>query len=507
MDFTKLKADILRKSKERAEGVKHMFNQTEVLNSSISEIIPHKAVSNGTFIWVIPYCLQFPFDPIDVTNTAFHAENTYTVPADPTDFIISLKQLMREDVELHKRYASYIGKTSDGYDISTDTITADDMEIFNNFKVPVQLSRETQKVRTAEAGQFGREFATELDKDADGNITPDCANMLQARLLNLEQEIIREKTAEYLKDKDRSNLSKDESEGLKTIRQSKAISYPRKSGIMLFLEWNCDQKNQTLKDISPSVNLKDNLRYINCNTDLLKKIMKKVGKKKDKNMSYLILKVTYGDGKGADKPEKIALAESKDFEYIEVTTYDELVEKKKAGKLDKDPGEDPRPYYKLLLDEEFDDLIMKFNTEGLDGVYEKLVKKNVYKFRPIKDEMLKSLFYTRMHEIEKYICKEIFDENIDIIEVCNEVVARRLKIERDNDTLHSSLTKIISSDEEALQLLNQANELDIEEAKGLPTTEQDSFSEEVKATVQPEEAKSSALQDLIPEDDDDELNV
>lgn len=475
MDFTKLKQDILRKANEKNSGAKQMFNQHEILNSAVDEIEAHKQVANGTFIWVIPYCLQFPFNPIDVDDTTFSAENTYTVPGDPVDFILSLKKILREDESLRALYAGYIGKTADGYDVSTDEITSMDREIFNNFKVPVQLSLDTQKVRTKEAGQYGREFVTELKKDSDGNILPESEALLQARLLDFEQAIVREKLAEYLGDKDRSNLTQDQKDQMTTIRQSKAISYPKKSGIMFVLEYACDQKTQSLKEEPNSINLIDNLKYVNCNVDLLKKIMKRVGKKKDSSMSYLLVQVSYGDGKGSDKPEKIAIADSREFEYIDASTVEDIEDAKKSGSKDK--GSDPRPYYEVNLGEEFDKLFSDFNTKGLEGDYERLAKKNVYKFRPLKDEMLRSLFYVRMQECENYVCEDIFNDFIDIIEACNEVTARKLKQKKDEGKLPVSLTKVISTDEESMRLLKEAEVLEKEQSGNFAKTEEDSFTD------------------------------
>lgn len=502
MDITALKNDILRRAQEQKQGVKTMFNQSEILNSSVDEVQPHKAKDYATFIWAIPYCLQFPFNPIDPSDITFNAENTYTAPADPVEVIKGIKEAMRENKELHKMYAGYIGISSDGYDISTDEITENDRMIFSNFKKPVQLSLDTQKITTTEAGQYGREFVTELEKDSEGNIKEDFEGHIQARLLNLEQAIVSEKTAEYLLDKDRSNLSKDEKENLNTIRRSKAISYPRKSGIMFLLEWECDAKNQVLKDMKASSNLMDNLRYINCNTDFLKKIMKRVGKKKDRNMSYLLLKVTYGTGKGGDKPEKIALAESREYEYIDERTFEDYMELKESGELKKDPGEDPRPYYRDEFGEDgdFNKIFFEFNNKGLEGEYVKLAKRNVYKFRPIKNEMIKQLFYTRMSEIQKYITEDIFNDFIDLIDMCNEVVGKKLKEIKLAGKLPVSKAKIVSTDEEAAKLLEKANEIDKIEAANYAESEAEAVTDE-----NVDEGKT--IGDLVPDSEKEPGNL
>jgi len=499
MNLQELLKDIKKQATED-KSVK-LFNQNEILNSGAVDIQRHTAAANATHIWIVPMMLQFPFNPLDLMDQTYSQENPYSAPGDPENVIILLKQAMREDDDLHKAYASYIGKTPDEYDISEDILTENDLAIFRKFRAPAQLSRDTQKVRTDDAGQYGKEFLSRVVKNEDG-IDDSSKAEISVRLLDLETEICNEKMAEYLADKKRSSLTNDEKEALTSLRRTKQITYPRKSGILLFLQYDCDTNKEQLKEPKAYADLNDILYYVNCNEELLGKVYKKINKKKDSNISYIMLKVSYGDGKSKDQNVGIALAKSRDFEFVDCATKEDVL----AGIIDEDIKEDPRPLYKKDLDITFDDTFREFNQKGLEGNYSKIASKAIFKFRPIKTEVLIALFKNRIPQLVPYITETIFDRFIDLFEIVNKDIAEMLTEKKRAKKLPPSFQDtLLNLDDGAEQAkkLDKANKLEVDESKGYEIGEEDVN----EKGLDPEEVETKSIGDMVGGTEDEDFNV
>lgn len=450
---------LLRMAKEQRENPTTMHNQNQLMNGFSGPLERHEMKPLKTSVWVIPKELQFPFNPIEPADESFNTKNRFRVTCAPTDFVIALKQQMREDAELHKYYAKLLGVTPDEYDISTDTVTAMDFKLFNSYTVPLHLSSDTQKFKTADCGKFGMERLSPLERDNEGNlIEPE--KYIAGKLLLLENAIRSEKIAEfYLKvDEDKTQLSSDNKDRLDTIKKSTKVTYPKKSGVLLFIEYAC-KKDSEGEDILEPVKNKETLdgmyRYINCNPEELKKISKKLGKKKtDKFLDYITLKVSYGDGVAtSDQSAELVLYNSREYEGIDFA--------KPVNQVTEDEPqstEDPAILYSSI--EAFNELVIKDINDGLEGKYDALAKKNIWKFRRITDSELLALYQTRVNEISDYITDRVYNEHFDIIELANPTVAAEIKKKADAKQLPVSYTQVVVTNPSMIEAQANLESLD-----------------------------------------------
>lgn len=439
--------DILKAVQEQKEnGAKTMHNQTEIMAGSVGQLAKHEMKPFKTTVCIFPKEIQTPFNPVDPTDTAFNSVHKFVVKGSPTAFVKALKTEMQANADLHEYYAKLAGKTTEEYDISNaEVITEDDFKLFNKFTVPSHFSAETQKIKTAEAGTYGMERLSPLEKDEDGALT-NADQYLFGRLFLLEREIRNEKVAEYLSKNKKDSLTSDQKDQLKAIRSSAQISYPKKSGIAVFLELEGTVDKETeeivLNPIKSGANLDEYLRYYNCNTDELKKLCKKIGKKKiDKYLDYIILKIEYGDGNDPKTTMELALYNSREYSGIEFGS-----------------SEDPHKLYDT--DEEFDNIITTYFDEGLTGKFEKMIKRNVFKFRPISDNDLRELYVSRLGEIMPFVTAATLTEFGDVIESVSPVVKQKLDKMAENNQLRVSAKQLITSNDVLQEVGTTIDKLD-----------------------------------------------
>lgn len=442
MDIT----SILRSIKEQSEeGFKTMYNQKEMLDSVVEDLNKHEMKKNGIFLWALPMQLQFPFNPLDPVDISFNSKNQFIVEGAPTEFIKILKEEMNSNLELKEMYSKLGGMTADEYDTSNpEEETAQDRAVFSKYRFPVAPSRDVQRITTEDAGQYGQEKVTPLIKDKEGVIVDECQDMLLNRFLLLEQAVRREKFAEWkLENPDSTTLSSDAKDKRKSIKNSTKISYPRKSGVLLVYEFDCDAKAEKLMPVNSS-DLGDYLKYLNCGLETLKKLQRRVGRKGDTKLNYMILKVNYGDGKG-DKSEELNLYSSREYEPV-VPSIDEDMDI-------------------TLLIEDFDEKMKEAVSAGLQGGYAKVADRGVYKFSNFSDSEVLGLFYTRMEEIKPYIYKELFLEHSELIQMTNIEVYKELEELESQGKLGVSLTKVKNAVFLDVKSLDELDEEDIESAK------------------------------------------
>lgn len=444
-------SSILRSIKEQTEeGFKTMYNQKEMIDSVVEDLNRHEMKKNGIFLWALPMQMQFPFNPIDPTDTTFNSDRMFIVEGAPSEFLKVLKGVMNEDAELKKVYAKLGGFTVDEYDTSSvEEETEQDMAIFAQYRFPVVPSRETQKIKTADAGKYGQEKVTPLIKDEEGVIIDECQDMLLNRFLLLEQAVRREKFAEWkLDNPDSTTLSSDAKDKRTSIKQSMQITYPRKSGVLLAYEFPCDVKKEVLEPIT-SDELGDYLTYLNCGLETLKKIQRRVGRRGDKKLDYIQLKVVYGDGKG-DKTEELNLYSSREYEFI--SSDDEELD--------------------LVINfKDFEEKIAEAVNVGLQGGYAKVADRGVFKFHRFSDAEVLGYFFTRMQDIKPYVCKEIFLEHGPLIQMTNIETYKELDELDKQGKLNISLTKVKNAELLDIASLSELDEEDTEEAKDNLDTE------------------------------------
>lgn len=448
MDFSQITKSIMNQ-KEAKGG---MFKQAVVVNRPSGKLERHKQAKLGAFTWIIPKQYQFPFNPVDPSDVTYNTERPFVVEASCTEFIIAMKQGMREDSTLHEFYARMLGKTADEYDISSSEVTADDFKIFNPFWYPVRPSRLVQKYTLSSFGQFGRENVSLVEFNEDGG----CSNpeLLSWQLLQLEDAIVAEKTAEYLlsKNKDKNSLSADDKTAIRGYRESRQISYPYDSGVMLMYEFEGDAEKESVNAVTSNEDIEDHLRYINCGGDFMKKILKRKGKKADKHTDFIELWVTYGDGKAtSDKSAELALSDSREYSEVDEdkTVLDKIDEaKEKLGKL---------------------------IHEGLQGSYVALCKKYVYKFHILADDVLLEAYHDRVAEIKKYVTDKVFNKFIGIIEKANLDVAEELRLENSNGTLQKSFIDLEEIDPLLIKDEEDSTKVSEEEANALDSSTGDTM--------------------------------
>lgn len=440
MDFSQITKSIMQQKEVKSS----MFNQAAIVNRPSGKLTKHKQAKLAAFSWLIPKQYQLPFNPIDPLDTNYSTEKPYVVEAGCSEFIKGLKQGMRVDAKLHEFYARAIGKTVEEYDISSDEVTADDFKIFNPYWYPVRPSRPVQKYTLSAFGQYGQERVSLIEFDEESN----CVNpeLLSWQLLELEQAIVAEKTAEYIlnKNKDKNSLSADDKKTITGFKDSRRISYPYDSGVMLMYEFEGDADNECLVALAGNEDLEDHLRYINCGGDFMKKILKRKGKKADKYFDFIEVWVTYGDGKAtSDKSADLALSDSR--EYSETNEDTSILTK-------------------------VDDAEAKFSKlihEGLLGSYVALCKKGVWKFHHMADATLLEAYHERVAEIRKYITDKVFNKFIGIIEQANLDIADELRAEAKAGSLQKSYLDLqeidpltIAEDAQGAQSEEEADALD-----------------------------------------------
>ena len=435
-------ADIAKSiAEQKANKGKSMYNQSEILNNATGDLERHKMEKLGTYVWLVPKQLQLPFNPLELEDPTFNTNNPYIVPTTPEKAIIALKQVMRENKELHSYIAKLGGLKEESYDVSEDVVTDVDFKIFNPFNSVLQQSLQTQKYEFADFGQYGTERLTLLEIDDEGQFSAKSEGMLSYQLLMLERDIVNEKVAEYLLKKSKSSLSKDEKEQITAIKRSSQVKWPKLSGVLMFLEYVADTEKEELLPIDEPTNLESKLRYINCSGELLKKILKRKGKRADKSINYLELKVTYGDGKPtSDLTEELALYQSREFE---------------------------KPDDEMMVSEivaDFDSLYNEYFSEGMAGKFETLAKRNIWKFSHITDSALMTAASGRMKEIVPYVTMDVFNQHISLIEKCNLDIAEQLRELNDEGKLPVSFTKMVNGESrETMQAIETMDENIIDE--------------------------------------------
>lgn len=438
-------SSILRSIKAQTEeGFKTMYNQQEMIDSVVDDLNRHEMKKNGIMLWIVPMQMQFPFNPIDPTDTTFNSSKKFIVEGAPTEFLRVLKEEMNTNEELKAMYAKLGGFTVDEYDTSeVDVETEQDRKIFAQYRFPVVPSRDTQKIKTSDAGKYGQEKVTPLIKDEEGNIVDECQDMIINRFLLLEQAIRREKFAEWkLDNPDTTTLSSDAKDKRTSIKQSMQITYPRKSGVLLVYEFPCDSKEEKLEEVK-SNDLGEYLTYLNCGLETLKKLQRRVGKRRDTNLDYMLIKVVYGDGKG-DKTEELNLYSSREYEPVL-------------------PDDEELDISKHIND--FDTVIKEAVNKGLQGGYETVADRGVFKFHRFSDSEVLGYFFTRMEEIKPYVCKEIFAEHGALIQMTNIETYKELEELDRQGKLGVSLTKVKNAELLDVSSLNELDVEDIEESK------------------------------------------
>lgn len=455
--------DLLKAVKEQKEnGAKTMHNQTEIISGQVGQLTKHEMKPFKVSSCIFFKELQIPFNPVDPTDADYNSRKKFIVKSAPSTFVKSMKEIMKDNAELHTYYAKLIGKTSDEYDISDPTvITEDDMAIFNKFTVPVHFSSDTQKIRTAEAGKFGMERLSPLEKDENGTVT-NADQFLLGRLLMLEREIRNEKVAEFYVGKDKNSLSSDDKERLRTIRSSTQITYPKKSGVVIFLEFegkeNKDSGEIELNSIDSNASLDTYIRYYNCNTDELKKLAKKLGKKKiDKYLDYILLRVEYGDGNDPKMTQELALYNSREYSAVDLDT-----------------SEDPRTLFKNVDD--FESVLQSYIDEGLSDKFERMIRRSIWKFRPLTDQELCELYVTRLAEIEPYVTEETLISFGGEIEMISPVVKKHLDDKRAAGTLRKSSKQLVANNDVLIEVgtaIEKLDELDTLEGEDDDVVDQD----------------------------------
>jgi hypothetical protein len=446
-------SDIIKAVREQQESgnTVSLHNQTEILMANSGTLERHEMKALKTSICVFPKEIQLPFNPVDPGDTHFNSEKKFIVKDAPTAFVKALKAEMKDNKELCDFYARLIKKTSDEYDVSdVDTITEDDFAIFNQYTVPAQFSTNTQKIKTAAAGRFGREVASPLSYDEDG-VLVNASEHLLGRLFGLEKEIRSEKLAEFDLNNDKSTLTSDQKNLRDAIAKSSQVSAPKKSGVIVFLEFTGSEKNDGFKfDRIEADKLDSYLRYFNCNADELKKINRKLHKKKDDtNLDYIILQVGYGDGTAANTTLELALYQSRQYEKVDSDVLEELV--------------------KYFADK--DDFVEKIEaiiSNGLQSDFDKKVKRSVFKFRPISDADLAELYKHRVPEIKPYITERIYLEYGDTIEIISPAIKKELDTLSSKHQLRISSKEIIETSDQADDFTGSIEDLDKLDVAGSP---------------------------------------
>lgn len=436
--------DIIKAVKEQQESNASvvLHNQTEMLTANAGNLQRHEMAPLKVSVCVFPKEIQLPFNPVDPADTHFSSEKKFIAKDAPTEFVKALKAQMANDEKLHTFYAGLIKKTADEYDVSNaDELTADDFAIFNQFTVPAQYSANTQKIRTAAAGKFGREVASPLLLDEDNKIV-NASEYLIGRLWGLEREVRSEKLAEFDLSNDRSNLTSDQKDQRTTIARSMQISAPRKSGVVLFLEFTGKENNTGFKfDTIDTANIDNHLRYFNCNPDELKKINRRLKKKDDNNLNFVVLQISYSDGIEKNTTIELSLYKSRQYEKIDSETVDELVD-----------------FFGTA--EDFNRVVNDFMSNGLKGDFDRRVKRSVFKFRPISDPDLATLYKHRMPEIKPYVTEKIYLEYGDTIEYISPTLKSELDALSDANKLKISAKDVIESSDQATDFTDSIESLE-----------------------------------------------
>lgn len=448
--------ELLKEVREQKEhGAKTMHNQTEIISGAVGQLVKHEMKAFKVSTCVFFKELQIPFNPVEPTDPEYNTRNKFIVKGAPSVFVKVMKEAMQKDEKLHAYYAGLIKKTADEYDVSNlDTITDDDFAIFNKFTVPAHFSADTQKITTSSAGKYGIERLSPLEKNEDGTVI-NADQFLIGRLFMLEREVRNEKVAEFYVGKDKNTLNSDEKERLAAINMSMQIKPPKKSGIVLFLEFEGKEDKNTGEfvpnPIDSNAGLDNYIRYYNCNSDELKKLCKKIGKKKiDKYLDYILLKIEYGDGNDAKTTMELALYNSREY----------------AG-VDFESSEDPHKLF--ASEEEFDTAVTTYVDEGLSDKFDRMVRKNVWKFRAITDDELRELYVTRLAEIEPYITKNTLITFGEEIEAISPTIKKHLDEAAENGTIRKSAKQLVASDNTMLEIgsaidkLDELNKLDSED--------------------------------------------
>lgn len=447
--------ELLKEVKEqKANGAKTMHNQTEIISGAVPQLQRHEMKAFKASSCIFFKELQIPFNPVEPTDPDYNSRHKFIVKGAPSMFVKIIKEEMSKNKELHSYYAGLIKKTAEEYDVSDfDTVTDDDFAIFNKFTVPAHYSADTQKIKTSAAGKFGMERMSPLEIDEDGGI-PNADQYLIGRLYMLEREIRNEKVAEYMVGKDKNSLNSDEKERLVALNSSMQIKYPKKSGVILFLEFEGKEDKDTSEFVPNPVDTNASfdtyIRYYNCNSDELKKIFKKIGKKKiDKYLDYIILKVEYGDGNDPKTTTELALYKSREYNGVDFDTV-----------------EDPHNIYNS---EDFDKNLTTYIDEGLTDKFDRMVRKSVWKFRSITDDELRELYIPRLAEIEPYITQNTLITFGGEIEAISPVIKKHLDEAAADGTIRKSAKQIVSNDNTMLEIgtaidkLDELNKLDSED--------------------------------------------
>lgn len=458
---------------QKSSNNKRMFAQQEILRGVSGSLEKHEQKPNTWFNFVIPKQLQLPFNPVDVTDDFFNAENPYIVKGLVDETVIELKKAMRTDPELHKLYATLGGLTVEEYDISKDEYTKQDFNIFNEHCYPYQPSLPTIKFTTKSAGQFGTTRLSPLEFNSDGECTT--PNLLVWQLRQYEQAIVDQVVAEYLLDKDKSALDDDQKRTLAAKKTGHKMGVQKRTAYLIYLEFPMDEKTESVTSDALKAKLEDCLRYMKFNGDEMKKVLKKRGKKKDVYNNFWDCQVMYGDGKpnGDEKPE-IALYKSREYELIQPARGADVDDDDKLSIFDKKPE---------MIKE-----VNEYISANVEHNFEALAKKYIWDFHPISDAALLEHWSDRFQETAKYVSKKIYNKYIGIIEKSNIDVAKELhELNKQN-----KLCLDFTSEVQQAQITGNVVEVIEGGAAGIP--------DEVE---EDEEFEGSDLGDLVGVDDDD----
>ncbi len=416
-------AEIVSAAKAQMAKKNTLFKQREMKNAVTGTLKRHEQKPSTAFNFVIPKQLQLPMSPVDVNDTFFSTDNPFIVREVVDRFVIELKQVLRQDEELHEMFARLGGfKSKDEYDISADEYTKVDFDIFNEYCEPYQVSYRVDKITTKAAGKYGTTRQSPLEYNEDNECID--TDKVMYMLKEFEAAVIEQKKCEYLLKENVETLSQDQKDHLDTIRRSSKIRLNTRVGYLIYLEFGFNSAKECAVPATLEAKLDECLSYMKFNSDELKKVGARKGKRADRHANFWDMIVQYGDGKCKEGDSKeLALYNSREYELVA-----------------KPDGDDK--FSAFDMSESFKQSVNDFLSEGMKGNFEGLANKNIYDSIMWRDDVALKLFEERFEESKKYITKAIYNKFIGIIEKASPELGKELRELSKEGKLAVDLTEV-----------------------------------------------------------------
>lgn len=357
--------------------------------------------------------MRFPFNPMNPEDQRFNVKNKYESPVSPTTTVLTIKEEMRANKELHKFYAEKGGMKVEDYNISTNEITEQDWTVFGSYRTLLHYSMRIVKSTMSGHGKYGRKFLSKCRYDADGvMVEKDDAQLIHELEVAIANQKIKEIKDEYQHGSKVGKPEKDMQDEVKAVWKKVKMSAPYYAGtirvivIPLSDDYEIEKPGEVLKD-----GIEQYEFYSGGSKQAVEKLTGLIGKKADKNFNYLEVDINYPKCPNVEK-------EQEPLESYQKRTENSI--------------NPVNPIAKTVAG--FDEAYIEYR-DNQDKFNEKVMLDSVFEYKAIDSATLLELYKSDIEDKKEYIDEAAAKNYKDLISRIDSSISEELMDKMLNDEL------------------------------------------------------------------------